>query len=96
VRSLIWTRRALVDLARTRKFLALDNPAAASRAVKTIRSVAVTLQSTPEIGRIADPEERNYREWFIPFGASAFVVLYRADEEEIVLVAIRHSREAGY
>ncbi len=96
MKSLIWTRRALIDLARIRKFLASDNAGVASRAVGTIRAAVTTLQSTPEIGRIADPELRHYREWFIPFGASAYVILYRIDNHEVVLVSVRHSREAGY
>lgn len=37
-----------------------------------------------------------FREWIIPFGHGAYVVLYRFDGQEVVLLAIRHGREAGY
>ena len=37
-----------------------------------------------------------FREWIIPFGYGAYVVLYWFDGQEVVLLAIRHGREAGY
>jgi hypothetical protein len=37
-----------------------------------------------------------FREWPISFGAAGYVVLYRYDRLEIVIVAVRHGREAGY
>ncbi len=40
-----------------------------------------------------DPD---YREWLIPFGQAGYLVLYRLDGDCVVLLAIRHGREAGY
>ncbi len=37
-----------------------------------------------------------YREWIIEFGHSAYVVLYHFDGRRIVILAVRHGREAGY
>ena len=54
------------------------------------------LESYPEIGRPVDEMPTEFREWFIPFGNSSYVVLYRRDGDAVVLLAIRHSREAGY
>ncbi len=37
-----------------------------------------------------------FREWMIDFGHSGYVARYRVSSEEIVILAIRHQREAGY
>ncbi|RML41006.1 hypothetical protein ALQ97_200101 [Pseudomonas savastanoi pv. glycinea] len=38
----------------------------------------------------------DYREWLIDFGDSGYVILYRYDTNEIVVVAVRHQKEFGY
>ena len=40
--------------------------------------------------------EPEFREWFITFGDSGYVSLYRFDGATAVILAIRHQREAGY
>jgi plasmid stabilization system protein ParE len=40
-----------------------------------------------------DPE---FREWFINFGGSGYIALYRLDGSTAVVLAVRHQREAGY
>jgi plasmid stabilization system protein ParE len=37
-----------------------------------------------------------FREWIIEFGQKAYVVLYLYDSKEVVILAVRHGREAGY
>jgi len=37
-----------------------------------------------------------FREWVIEFGQGANVALYRYDGKEVVVLAVRHGREAGY
>ncbi|MHB1743891.1 MAG: hypothetical protein ACYCPO_13800 [Acidobacteriaceae bacterium] len=37
-----------------------------------------------------------FREWVIEFGQGAYVVLYHYDGKQVVILAIHHSREAGY
>jgi ParE toxin of type II toxin-antitoxin system, parDE len=32
----------------------------------------------------------------VPFGNSGYVVLYRYDGSHVVILAVRHAREAGY
>jgi len=54
------------------------------------------LASNPQIGRIAGAEDIAYREWIIPFGSAAYIVLYHVTQSEVVLLAIRHGRQAGY
>jgi plasmid stabilization system protein ParE len=37
-----------------------------------------------------------FREWAIEFGQGAYVALYRYDGKQVVILAVRHGREAGY
>ena len=84
------------DVARLHAFLAPKNPDAAKRAVRAIRQRVKVLQRFPEIGRPVEDMPGDFREWIIRFGSSGYVVLYRPDNDAIVLLAIRHGREAGY
>jgi plasmid stabilization system protein ParE len=36
------------------------------------------------------------REWIIEFGQGAYVILYHYDGKQVVILAVRHGREAGY
>jgi plasmid stabilization system protein ParE len=93
---LIWTRPALRDVARLHRFLAPKNPDAARRAVRTIREGVKALVQHPEIGRPADEMPPEFREWFIPFGQSGYLTLYRYDGATVAILAVRHGREADY
>ena len=61
-----------------------------------IKKTVQILGLQPQIGRpIADmPVE--YREWVIDFGDSGYVARYRFEEENVIILAIRHQKEAGY
>jgi plasmid stabilization system protein ParE len=50
----------------------------------------------PEIGRPVEELPPEFREWVIEFGVAAYVAIYHFDGKEIVILAVRHSREAGY
>lgn len=54
------------------------------------------LANHPEIGRPVEEMPPEFREWVVEFGQSAYVVLYHFDGREVVIVAARHGREAGY
>jgi plasmid stabilization system protein ParE len=92
---LIWTPRALGDVARLHDFLAAKDRNAARRAVRAIRQGVKVLARYPEMGRPAAEMEPAFREWVIAFGASGYVVLYRLEAERAVLLAVRHGRELG-
>lgn len=96
MRPLRWTGRATRDLSRLRKFSASETPLAARRAIAAIRQGVTLLASNPQIGRIAGAEDIAYREWIIPFGSAAYIVMSHVTQSEVVLLAIRHGREAGY
>lgn len=91
-----WSQPALTDVARLREFLAPKSREAAQRAVKTIRQGVKALGRHPEIGRPVDELPPDFREWVIEFGPGAYIVLYRYDGEQVVILAVRHGREAGY
>jgi plasmid stabilization system protein ParE len=93
---LIWTPRALQDVARIHRFLAPKNPDAARRAARAIREGIKVLGSRPEIGRPAAEMPAGFRERVIPFGDSAYLALYHYDGERVTILAVRHGREAGY
>lgn len=92
---LIWTPPPLRDVARLHGFLAAKNRDAARRAVGAIRHDVKALAAHPEIGRPVEEMPPEFREWFIPFGASAYVALYRYDGDLVAILAVRHGREAG-
>ena len=54
------------------------------------------LAAHPEIGRPFGEEAPEFREWFVPFGDSGYVVLYRHDGELVAILVVRHGKEAGY
>ncbi len=93
---LIWTPPALRDIARLHAFLASKSPEAANRAVKAIRHGVKILGQHPEIGRPIEEMLPEFREWVIEFGQGAYVTLYRYDGKQIVILAVRHGREASY
>jgi len=93
---LIWTPEALQDLARRHRFLAPKNPDAARRAMAAIRQGVKLLGAHPEAGRPIEDLPPAFREWPIGFGAAGYVALYRFDGAQVVILAVRHGREAGY
>jgi len=84
---LIWTPPALRDLAHLNGFLTPKNRDAARRAARTIRQGVKALAAQPEIGRPVDEMPPEFREWFIHFGSSGYVVLYRYDGSQVAILA---------
>lgn len=93
---LIWTPPAIRDVERMHTFLAPKSRDAARRAVRAIRQGVKALAAHPEIGRPAEEMPPEFREWLIQFGDGGYVVLYRYDGKLVAILAVRHSREAGY
>jgi addiction module RelE/StbE family toxin len=87
--------RALADLERLCGFLAESDPHAASQTIELILDAVTVLEQHPLIGR---PAEADLRELVISRGKSGYVALYRYDgtRDRILLLALRHQREAGY
>jgi plasmid stabilization system protein ParE len=93
---LIWSPEALRDVERLYHFLAEKNRDAARRAARSIREGMTILADQPGVGRPVEDLDPEFREWFITFGDSGYVSLYRFDGETAVVLAVRHQREAGY
>ena len=56
------------------------------------------LAKHPQSGRPIEELPPEFREWVIEFGHGAYVAPYHYDGKEIVMLAVRHGREAvsGY
>ena len=87
--------RATAALERLAEFLLQADPAAALKTAELIVSAVEALADHPLLGR---PAELGYRELVISRGRSGYLALYRYDEalDEVLILAIRHQREAGY
>jgi len=94
--QLIWSPAALRDVERLYTFLAEKNPVAARGAAKAIRQGMNILEAQPAAGRPVPDMDPEFREWFINFGGSGYMALYRFDGSIGVVLAVRHQREAGY
>ncbi len=92
---LIWTPQALADVQRLYRFLASKNIDAARRAVQAIRQGVKVLTLQPGMGRPIDDLPSEFREWLIDFGDSGYVARYRLEGDVIVVLAVRHQKEAG-
>lgn len=92
---LIYSEQALRDLERLTDFLVENDPAAAEQTAALIVEAAEILDSHPLIGR---PVELGMRELVISRGRTGYVALYsfEAAADAVLILAIRHQREAGY
>lgn len=87
--------RAFEDLERLVDFLLPTDPVVAENTLALIESAVSILGTHPLIGR---PCENGLRELVISRGNTGYLALYRYDarREEILVLAIRHQREAGW
>lgn len=91
----IYAERALSDLVRLTDFLAQAEPAAALETVNLIIEAVQVLANHPLIGR---PAEQQLRELVISRGKSGYVALYsyELEQDTVLVLSVRHQREAGY
>lgn len=80
---------------RLEAFLAVENPEVAQIAIDRLLQELPFLCEFPALGRPVHTLPEGFREFLVRFGKGAFVVRYRTTPTRIVLLAIRHSREAG-
>ena len=92
---LAYSPRAILDLERLQEFVAGNDPSAAIAAAEAIVSGVSILAQHPLIGR---PAESGMRELVISRGHTGYVALYDylAPIDTVVILALRHQREAGY
>lgn len=93
---MIFAPAAIRDLERLHEFLRPKNPIAAERAAKAIIQGVQALGELPHIGRPVDEMPEAFRDWLIDFGDSGYVARYRHDGNTVVVLAIRHQKDAGW
>lgn len=95
--QVIFASAAIRDLQRLRDFLRPKSVDAARRAGEVIRQGVKILSAHPHLGRVVDDLPEEFREWLIDFGDSGYVVRYRIDGGDAVMIlAIWHQKEMGY
>ena len=92
---LIYSARALDELERVTDFLVDTDPAAAAVTVDLIAEAVTILAHHPLIGR---PAEHGLRELVISRGRTGYIALYSFETAQdcVLILAVRHQREAGY
>ena len=97
--KLIYTEQALLDLERLSDFLLQTDPQAAIHTAALIFDALEILVQHPEIGRKV---HFGQRELVISRGRSGYLALYPflphidPSRGQVLVLAIRHQREAGY
>jgi plasmid stabilization system protein ParE len=91
----IYSPRAFSDLDRLTDFLIDTDPLAAGETVELITEAVAILKRHPLVGR---PVEDGLRELVISRGRTGYVALYsyEATHDAVLILAIRHQREAGF
>ncbi len=93
--EVIVSENADADLERLVDFLIEQEPVAALATFELVFGALAVLRSHPAIGR---PVDDDLRELVISRGSSGYLALYDYDvrSDRVVVLAIRHQREAGY
>lgn len=93
--TLSYSRKALTDIEALCDFLIERDPVAAEKTAELLSEAIAILARHPLIGR---PIEQGLRELVISRGRTGYVALYRFRENEdaVLILSIRHQREAGY
>lgn len=93
--ELVYTEQSLLDLERLSDFLIESDPRAARETVTLIFEALEMLVQHPEVGRKV---HFGQRELVISRGRTGYLALYRylPHTDRILVLALRHQREAGY
>jgi plasmid stabilization system protein ParE len=91
-----YSPKALADLKRLRAFLEGKNPRAARAASEAITEALNGLTEFPEVGRPVLIDPPGLRDLFIEFGNSGYLARYRYDGRAVLVLAVKHGREAGF
>lgn len=83
---LIWARRAILDLAEIRTYIARDNPRAAARVAARIRQAVTRLTEHPNLGRPG--RALGARELVI--SRTRYIVAYSVEHESVTILAVVH------
>ena len=82
---LIWTEPALLDLEEIAEYIALDNPSAAKKLIRTVFQKLERLEQHPQSGRKApEIKKTSYREVIV----DPCRIFYRIDKKDIYILYI--------
>jgi len=48
------------------------------------------------MGRPVEDMDDEFRDWIIDFGDTGYVASYRVDQQSVLILAVRHQKEAGF
>jgi plasmid stabilization system protein ParE len=91
-----YSSKALADVKRLRAFLEGKNPRAAREASEAITEALNLLIDFPEAGRPVLIDPPGLRDLFIEFGNGGYVARYRYNGRAVLVLAVKHGREAGF
>lgn len=93
---IVFAPAAIRDLRRLRDFLTPGSADAAHRVGEAIRQGVRVLGAYPRAGRLVEDLPEQFREWPIAFGDSGYIARYRIEGDFVVILAVRHQKEAAY
>jgi plasmid stabilization system protein ParE len=95
VARLKYLPEALADLSRLAEFLHEHDPRLADLVLDQICEAVLILKAHPMLGR---PIGNGRHELIISRGRTGYIALYRFNEveDEVLVLAVRHQREAGH
>ena len=88
-----WLPEAVSDLHRLHSFLQEHDQNVADNAAGRILEGVKLLKATPHLGRPMPDDDTSRRELFMSFGAGAYVIRYRFENNSVVIIRIWHSKE---
>lgn len=93
--KIAWLPGAILDLQRLREFLRPLDKEAALKAILAIKGSVKLLSQHQHIGKPVE-DMPDYRDIIIPFGSAGYVLRYRIQTDAILIVAVKHTKEAGF
>ena len=91
----IWSREATVALERIYHFLAVRDKGLAKRALSTIHDGAKLLEVQPLLGHPVAGGHAPSRELLVRFGRTGYLIRYVGENDRVVIVSIRHSKQSA-
>jgi len=89
-----WLPEAVTDLHRLHSFLREHDQEAANNAAGRIFEGVKLLKANPRLGRPMSSDDAERRELFMSFGAGSYVIRYRFENNDsVVIIRVWHSKE---
>ncbi|MFI4973384.1 MAG: type II toxin-antitoxin system RelE/ParE family toxin [Caulobacterales bacterium] len=82
--QVVWTRRALKDLAAIQAYISQFNPPAAQRVAQSLAQAGFTLAEHPERGRLRADGRREL------VTVPPYIIRYRVRGEHVEILTVRH------